>query len=168
MASYASGADLLARFDARTLGDLVSDSGTRVASGSLAADTNIVAALADASGEVEAALLMGERYSVANLEGLTGNSLALLKRITCDCAMALLYGRRPEEAWADRRAAAEQVKATHLERLAKGDRVFNVEGIPEAGNPTIGGPTTVEITRLNFIRDQTQHFYPARVMPFGR
>lgn len=163
--AYAAASDLIARYDARTLGDLVSDTGTRVASGSLAADPNIVAALDDASGEIEAALLMGERYSVADLAALTGNSLALLKRICCDCAMALIYGRRPEEQWADRRAAAEQVKAIHLERLANGERVFNVEGIPEAGNPTIGGPSAIAVRRLNMIVDRTQHYYPGRVMP---
>ena len=52
--AYADHSDMSARFDANVLKDLVSDTGTPVSS--LSGDTNIEAALADASGRVNSAV----------------------------------------------------------------------------------------------------------------
>ena len=79
--AYASVADLKKRFDVRTLGDLASDDGTQVASANLPADENVLAALDDASGEIDSAVLVARRYTTSDLTALTGNSLAYLKRL---------------------------------------------------------------------------------------
>ena len=161
MAAYASISQLVERFDARTLGDLVSDDGTRVVEGLLSSNAKLTAALEDASGQIEAALLMGGRYATSDLTGLTGNSAKYLIRLTCEIAFAMLWERRP---YADdqRRAKALEKAEEHLEMLRKGSHIFDVSAVKTAGVPSVSGPTTVELIALNFLRDKTQHFYPTR------
>ena len=95
MAAYAEPSDLVNRLELPTIQRLISDDGQDVPAEDLATDDKLLAALEDASGDVEAAMLVGKRYSVEDLEGLTGNSLATLKRITCTIALAYLLERRP-------------------------------------------------------------------------
>lgn len=167
MAAYASPADLIVRKDARTLGDLVSDSGVRVAAEDLEDDANIQAALDDASGIVDASLLQGKRYTVSDLEGLAGNSLAYLKRLVCDIAFWLLWERRPsyglddpgrEQAWERQRAA--------LKSLRSGEEIFAVDQVPEAGLPDTASPTLASLHRANLVTDRARgRLYPARFFP---
>ncbi|MEK9810000.1 MAG: phage protein Gp36 family protein, partial [Candidatus Nanopelagicales bacterium] len=92
--AYAAASDMQLRFDERTLAELVSDTDVAIDTADLATDTKLAAALDDASGVIDAALLTGGRYSAASLSGLTGNSLALLKRLCCVLAMTFLRQRR--------------------------------------------------------------------------
>lgn len=165
--AYANSDDLKARYDARTIGDLASDTGVRVEVADFALDTNIIAALADASGEIETALVVARRYKVSDLTGLAGNSLAKLKRITCEIAMACLLGRRP--AFDPELLEKFEEKAMKsLDKLAKGENVFNLEDQKGAGLPTIDGPTVRTYTHLNLWRDRTKNFFPARRNPGER
>lgn len=166
--SYAAPADLLKRYDARTLGELVSDSGTRVSAANLLTDANLQAALDDASGEIDAHVLQGQRYTTAMLAALTGNSLAYLKRICCAVAMALLWERRPYND-ADEQVAAEQAALQArkaLERLKQGHEVFDIEAVKDAGLPSTSVPSRVTLDNLNLATDQARgHFYPRRRLP---
>jgi phage gp36-like protein len=173
MAAYATPADLVARYDARTLGDLAADGGLRVSEASLLTDDNIQAALDDASGEIEAALLQGQRYTVADLAGLTGNSAKYLARITCQIAFGYLWGRRPwSEAWEDPRNEAMSRAKKALELLRTGENIFDVQAVKDAGVPESTGPTRVEIRNLNSIVDRCRlgrnGYYPVRVTPNNR
>lgn len=158
---YATPADLLKRFDARTVGDLAADDGKRVVPSALLTDPNVSAVLDDASGEIEAALLQGERYSATDLANLTGNSQQYLKRICCEIAFGLLWRRRP---WADDQQRLDAIKRAdeHLERLRKGERVFDVVAVKDAGLPDVTGVTIADLENLNLLRDRTFHYYPAR------
>ena len=160
--AYASAADMLKRKDARTIGDLVSDTGVRINSTLLLTDANLSAALDDASGEIDAALRVANRYSAANLAGLTGNSLAHLKRICCDIAFGLLWERRP---WGDedQRADAMDRAKKALDRLRKGEAIFDIAANVEAGLPEAHVPSISSISRLNLLVDRARNgFYPAR------
>lgn len=159
--AYAVPADLLKRFDARTVGDLAGDEGKRIVPSALLTDPNVLAVLDDASGEIESALLQGERYTAANLTALTGNSQQYLVRLCCEIAFGLLWRRRP---WADDQQRQEAIKRAdeHLERLRKGERVFDVVAILDAGLPDVTGATTAELRDLNLLRDRTLHYYPVR------
>jgi len=90
--AYATPTDLSARFDEAIIKDLASDTGDPV--DNITTDTKVLAALDDASGRIESACTVSRLYSPDDLAGLTGNTLALLKRITCELAMAYLMGRR--------------------------------------------------------------------------
>lgn len=165
--AYASSTDMTARFDSREIGDLLSDSGTPVDEGDFGDNSKLTAILDDASGEIDAALLVANRYLPADLSGLTGNSLAHLKRITCEIAMRLLLGRRPAYNPELLESMEKRVNGL-LDRLRKGENVFNLADQKDAGTPTIGGLSTVDTLNLNLLRDRTQNYYPQRRLPNNR
>jgi len=154
--AYADGNDLLARYDARILGDLIQDTGTRTTNTvTIAADANVAASLADASGLIESACFVGNRYSAADLSGLAGNGLALIKRITCDLAFALLRQRRGYDL--EQFPLVEKTYAL-LDRLRLGERVFDVDEVEDKGNPTTDAIRIDTILQLNLIRDNIRYF----------
>lgn len=167
MAAYASAADLTARKDVRNLGDLASDDGVRVASGSLTGNAKITAALEDASGLIEAALLQGKRYSVADLTALTGNSASYLKRLTCDIAFWMLWDRKPSHKPDDHgRVSAYEDYHKALEMLRKGQHIFDIDEVKEAGLPDIQTPTLQQYNNRNSIVSQARgSFYPPYRVP---
>src|SRR5262245_47732329 len=143
MGRYASGIDLVARHDVNLIGDLATDDREELAAASVPTHVNVLTALDDASGAVEAALQRGGQYSVADLQSLTDNSLALLKRVVCLIAMAFMF---------ERRAGVHQEKAEwyferagkYLEDLQKGKNVFNLPLQVEAGMIDHGGLNVVQ------------------------
>lgn len=165
--AYATSADLLLRKDQREVSDLVSDNGDPVAESALSADTKLTAALSGASGEVNAALLVGGRYTVAQLEALTGDALAYLKDIVCELAMYRLHRRRPDY---DLKALEyyTQLRETYLGMLRSGQDVFNIEAHILASLPEVDGPTTLGLRDLNLIRTRCHNFYPPLRLPENR
>jgi len=166
--AYAASTDLVARYDERTIQDLASDTGTPV--DDLGNDAKVSAALDDASGRIDAALTVANLYAESDLTDLTGNSLALLKRITCELALIYLIERRPEKYCGsdlkDRKKEAEEF----LDRLRKGERLFGIDALKEAGLPTVDGPTAVDYKELNLITSRTRNYYPnvKQRLPIGR
>lgn len=169
--AYATGDDLAARKDINTICDLASDDNAPVDIGNVNTNANILAALADASGEVDSALLVGGIYTPADLASLTANSAAKLKRITCEIAMAFLFARRPKYDEDGYDKALERAEKW-LERLRKGERVFEVtdEDPADGTLPSIDGPTVATYDRLRLMVDRTKNFYPNRGqrLPEGR
>lgn len=166
--AYASAADLILRKDVRVLGDLVADDGTRVAAGSLAANAVLAAMLDDASGEIDASLRQGDKYTVANLAALTGNSLAHLKRITCDIAFWLLWERRPTYGDEEMRDDVWQRAKRALDALKAGREVFDVAENVDAGNADLETPSFAQIQQQNLIVDQARGpYYPQRLGPIN-
>jgi phage gp36-like protein len=160
--AYATPADLLLRKSEQTIGQLVSEDGTAVSSGALATDDKVLAALESASGAIDAALLQAGRYEPSDLAALTDNSLAHLKHITCEIAMAYLFAIKPTYATDDYKAQMD-LHDLYLERLRKGENVFNISKVIEAGTPKLSRPSVAAVTQLNLLRDRTLHYYPYRV-----
>lgn len=133
MAEYATRTEVIQFKDARDIGDLVADDGNRVSEANLATDSNFLLAIQAASGEIEAACLIGNRYTTSDLENLTGNSAALLKRICADVTMKVLWDRREADQHGERRKYAIERAEKWLDQLRKGERVFNVTGVLDAG-----------------------------------
>lgn len=159
--AYASGANLLERYDARDIGDLVADDGTQITAVNIPTNTNVLAALNDASGEIDAALMVGNRYAASELSGLTGNSQYHLIRMTCDIAMARIMGRRPGRD-IEKLKAMMELAESHLERLRNGENVFNLADQKDAGNPSASGLSAVEYSQSGLIRDRSRNYYPIR------
>lgn len=159
--AYAAAADLVARYRKDTVNDLCNDDGIRQSHADLLNNTNLAAALDDASGAVDSALAVGKRYTPAGLAALTGNALAHLKRITCDIAMGYLYERNPiapEVAEKQRELAAK-----HLKALQSGEDIFASDADNlTASLPTIDGPSALDYSRINLMPDRTNNFYPSR------
>lgn len=159
--AFATTDDWLIRLDERTLGDLASDTETPVARKDFSVDAVLLGLLDDASGEVESALIAADMYSDLDLSTLTGNSLARLKRLTCDIASVMLFERRPEyntERGAEKREKVEE----QLARLRKGLNIFNLDAPGTAGKPSHSAPTIAQIREGNFIRDEASPAYPRR------
>jgi phage gp36-like protein len=169
VASYATPADLVTRYDHTTIKDLASDTGEPIAD--VTDDSIVLAALQDASGKIDAALSVSQMYDPEDdLEALTGNSLALLKLICCQLAMAFLLSRRPEKYGQESISKVKQEAEEYLEMLRRGERVFGSPAHEAAGLPTIDGMSSVDYTRLNMLRDRMQGFFVDRGkgLPIGR
>lgn len=166
--AYANSSDLIDRYDERTIKDLLSDTGEQIAD--LAENSKLLALLDASSGRVDAALLVANHYTTKELTELTGNSLALLKDIVCDIAMAKLLKRRPENLGRESIEAVTKEAEEYLDRLRNGNRLFDIPAHIEAGLPEVTGPTVADYDRLNLIPDRTKHFYPprSRRLPIGR
>ena len=168
MASYASAADLVNFADEQTVKDLLSDTGTYT--GTLSTDTKLTALLQAASGAVEAACGVSNLYMPTDLAALTGNTQVLLKELVCQLTLVLLVRRRPEkygnEYWQAIRKEAED----YLDRLRKGERLFDDANKRQAGLPTIDGPSAVQYQYLNLIPSRTRNFFPSvgQRLPLGR
>lgn len=171
--SYATPADLLKRFDARQVGDLVSDTDVAVPPGQLTLDPVLLQMLEDASGEIEVALLSGQRYTLDDIavimdpETTVPNSQAYLKRICCEIAYVMLLKRRgiqdPEKIKAQVEAAE-----THLERLRRGDTVFQLPAQIAAGVAEFSGVGTVDFTTLHLPFDRSRNYFPRRPIQDGK
>ena len=158
VAAFATAADLIARYDFNEVAEMASDSGS--AEGDLANSARVTAALADASGRIESSALVGGFYTVADLQGLTGNSLAFLKRITCDLAYSFLLQARPGKYSDETRKQIFEQAESWLKQLRGGENIFNIARVTAASIPSVDGPTAVEHQRLNVITERTKNFYP--------
>lgn len=130
--SYCSVAEFLKRVDVRTVGDLASDDTTRVEASALTTNEKVLTALEDASGEVESAALLGERYTPDDLNALTGMAQAKLQRLVADIAMALMIERRPSL----KVPPPPGIERTQewLNMMAQGERIFGFQEVAEAGH----------------------------------
>lgn len=127
--SYCSAAVFLKLYDARVIGDLVKDDGTRDASPS--ANANLAFALLAASGAVEAACLPAGRYTPTDLAALTGAGQALLQQAVAALAMQMLRSRRARPD--DKPLPEYEQTQKLLEALRKGELCFGFTEVQTAG-----------------------------------
>jgi len=160
MASYATPADLLERHRTDTIDQLANDDGARQGPMVLLTNQRVLTALADASGQMDVALVVGKRYTPTNLEGLAGNNLSHRKRICCDLAMAYLLDRNPGYD-VDLYERYQKLVRLHLERLQTGEDIFNLDDQLGASLPTIDGPQTADYDRMNLLPERTGGRYYA-------
>lgn len=129
-------AEFLKRVDMGVVAKLAADPpAVVVAFGALAADVNVLAALRDASGDIEAAAFMGNRYHKEDFELLlTGpetNARGKLYRICSDLAWVYLFERRPNK---DVEAPPSlQRSMAWMDLLVSGKRIFAFVETADAG-----------------------------------
>lgn len=157
-------------YDARQCADLLSIDGTRVGAGGTAAaptvDTAVVAAdpkvqraLNVASGEVEKACLVGNRYSPTDLAGLEGMAQASLQGLVADLAFwQLLKWRYPAMQETDTFKAAQET----LQQLRDGSRIFGIQENADAGLPATTFVTQQSIDTLNLNSTIARRFFGSR------
>lgn len=163
MAALAISADMVKRYDARTLGDLCSDDGNQVSEQALVTNAKMTAALSTATGHFLAAVLRAERYTRNELEALTGDSKEYLKDLICQIAFWGLWRRKPytdDQQRADAKAAADEA----LELMRTGAHVFDIDRQKDAGTPKVETVTRVEIENdWSLMVDQARgRFFPRR------
>jgi phage gp36-like protein len=168
--AYATGQDLIDRYDVDLVGDLATDDRATQDRDLVATSVKVAVALEDASGEVEAALLAGGRYTVNQLSGLTGGALSHLKRIVCGLAMAALYQRRPEAADGDMIDRLTKNSRDAIQALMRGENVFGLPSVIDASVIDIGGPSVVDLENRNDLTVRMGRYFPVpdSRLPRGR
>lgn len=161
--NYATGDDFLQRYDARLIGDLVRDDGSQEPPESLPVNENLLAALDDAFGEIMTAIMVGDRYTLAQLDNsaLNENALAFLRRLTCDLAFILIHQRRGK---LDDKKHAGLIKKNEqrLKSLQDGANVLVGVNDANAQASVIGmaQPQLIPISQRPTIRNRTYNYYP--------
>lgn len=95
------------------------------------ANTKLIALLKGSSGKLEAAALLGGKYTPADLASLTGNMAEWIADIVADLTAPKVLGRRFIEFpdYAERLKEANGV----LSALAKGEWIFGIQEVIDAG-----------------------------------
>jgi hypothetical protein len=145
--------------------DFLSDVGTRDVAGA-AGSTVLATLLKQASGEVEAACLKGNRYRVADLQALTGNSLEMLRGLVAALALGLLVRRRPDL----RRGPFPQAEEARQElgRLAAGEAIFGLQEVADAGEASHEAEDAADVEARNLSSYQARRFFGRRGNRLGR
>lgn len=154
--AYCTGAQFLERYDARRIADLIRDDGVKLSTGFAAyvlSNANLLAALEDASAEIDAAAFVGKRYNKARLMDLVavnnGGILIntggfLLIRLVADIAFENLNTRRGLAATQVEQLSPKASKAREmLQLLRSGERIFTTT---DEGNADAGLMQTVSLT----------------------
>jgi phage gp36-like protein len=148
--SYATVTDLRAYYDLRLVAELVSDQGVETSVAALATDPALLELFRGASGRVEAACQVGQKYTRADLTTLAADASngSVLRATVCHLVMASLMGRRV--------AGEEQLKAALpgyadalfvLKELQNGTLVFNIDATLEATVPETTEPAVNDMNR---------------------
>lgn len=152
---YASPADFLSRYDVNVTGQLTSDSGQQNSATELLTDPDLITALMDASGDVEAACLVAGRYQPTDLQALTGVSLNYLKRITCALAAQYLVERR----WSIEGYMPQYEQAlAALDQLRNGLQIFAYAEVAAAGTPKNFYLNDNNFLNLNLVSNLSRYF----------
>ena len=161
--AYATASELFDRHDIRLINDLANDDNVQESRSDLLANTKVATALEDATAAINTSLVVGKRYSAADLAAFTALSSNeyLLKRMTSDIAWTFLLDRRPT-LHPDELKAARENADYHLDRLRSGADIFDLDANKNASLPTLSGPTSVDYSRMNLIPERTPNFYPNR------
>jgi phage gp36-like protein len=166
---YADVEQMTHRFDERTLKDLCRDDGT--AETNLSSSDRMETALQDATAAIDMACQTGRMYLPVDLAALSGSDRHGLRRICCEITLSYLIQARPEK-FKDADHPIHQRAEEYLDRLRKGERVFNIDANKNAGVVFHDGLSALDYKLYgNWIPDRLGgHFYPARSqrLPLGR
>ncbi len=155
--SFSTPADLLDRVDAQIIGDLITDDDPdtglrdRPSREDILASSIVQTALDDASGEIFSKLGKAKRYTIAQLQALTGSALSKLKRIECDIAVTYLFDRRVDSRNEEVAEKFERRAKKALKLLQNGEDIFGLDDGTdvEAGLISTDGPTALDLQNEN-------------------
>ena len=160
--TYASGQDMVARYDVRLLGDLVRDDGTREPADSVPVNDNLLSMLSDAYGEIVSRITVGARYTLNQIDpgNIAPSGLAYLVRLQCDLALVYLKRRRGVLGKNDE----SLVKSTteRLDGLKDGVSILLgiTDTLAQSSTLQISSPECIPIDQRNTIRFNTRNYYP--------
>jgi hypothetical protein len=164
--AYCSVAEFLKRYDWRTIAQLMSDDDTTPTERTTLTDsttnegTRLADILKDASGQVEMAAFAGGRYAPADLEALTGNQSAFLKRLVANIAVGMCYQRRPD-LYAALPVQAQEA-ANILNALAGGEMIFGLQENIDASHMDMTLDKPDDVDRRKLMTNITKSFFGRR------
>lgn len=134
---WVTATDLTNRYDVRTLGDYLSDTGTRLTPAQVTASVPLAAILAEASGKFESCCMRGQRYQLVDLQALQAqvgsNGWQLVVGIICGWAAFLVWQRRPQRFTEDELPLSARQAVADLQALADGEAILPFLETAEAG-----------------------------------
>ena len=142
------------------VGDLATDEREELDRAAVPTHPNVLAALLDASGEIDAAMMAGGRYTPDQLAGITDNTKNHLIRITCAIAMASLIERRPERASQELAESYRKTARGYLEPLRRGENVFGIQAVVDSGTIAVETVQAVSIENLNLLPSRMSAYFP--------
>ena len=159
--SYATGEEFVQRYDVRLIGDLVKDDGVQASQTLIPTHPVVLALLGDASGAIDAALLVGNRYTPAQLADLSATAASFLRRLTSDLTLIYLKRRRGRFDPEKDGALLKEINAT-LDSLRKGEDLLLLADQTQAAASTIElvRPELIPVCRKQTIRHNTRNYYP--------
>jgi hypothetical protein len=131
--AYCTPQQMVHRYDARTIGQYLSDDGIKLTVDEVLASPILSELLQEASGELETALLRGGRYTPADLGNLTGNGLEMLAGMVAGYAMFLIWDRRPGRFSDHQLPLRAQIAVDKFQDLATGHRILPFQEAADAG-----------------------------------
>lgn len=158
--AYATADDMVIHCDSRNLCELVSDNDEAVDVGTLSDNAVLAAFMEAAEGEINADILTGNRYSIDELEAMTGSGSAMLKQMVCHMAFIRLMRRRGK--WDEETAKWEESLTARRNDLRKGLAVFPLRKSLEAGNAALVAATPLTVQTAGLLRDRVPNYYPRR------
>ncbi len=165
--SYCSPGQFLFHYDVRSVCELLSDTGTPVSQDDVEADEKLTAILAEASGEVESAACLGQRYVIDetrnDLAALTGNSAAFLAGMVAHLAMYSLWCRRPAMMMNVEPPPLFKKAEKFLEQLRLGERVFGILEAHKAAKLEAGADTAADVEARNGLVVEAGRLFGTRV-----
>lgn len=159
---YCSIAQFIQRYDTRTLAQLLSDTGIDLES--VTADTTLLELLMEASGKLEAAAVVGERYLLEDLEairdGAATNAKSLLAGIVADMAIVAVFDRRPNL----QRPHSAKIDESErfIQALAEGVKIFPFTETENAGHLDNNVETPANVEARNLWTYQARRFFGTR------
>lgn len=159
MTSFATPDDFLQRYDVRLVADLISDVGAP--SVNAATDPNLQAVLDDATGAINAAVYVGDRYTPEQMANLSETAASFIRRLCCDMALIYLKRRRGKFDPEKDGALLKEVNET-LQSLKAGDNLLLLQDQTEAPASVVEliRPELIGVRRSTTIRDVTRGYYP--------
>lgn len=167
---YAQPSDMLNRYDARSLGKLLSDTGAEMDQGDIPTSTVLTALLQQASGLIESACVVGMRYNINpqasppinDLAALTGNSQQLLIGLVCDLTYWYLWNRRPHRERKSELPAQVEMAFDWLDRLRNGEAIFGLLENIQASVVSDVYETPQTIAQRNGVVFQAERYFGIR------
>jgi hypothetical protein len=165
--SFCSAASLVARYDWRTVGDLLldSDDDPPLTRSQVLASTDLAALLLASSGEVEAACQVSNRYTQLDLAAIAASGCAsaeLLADLVADLCMWRLFKRRPlRDSNLKPPTACEDARKT-LEDIRRGERIFGLVEHAEAGLTDSPQESAQDVVDRNGISVQAERYLGSR------
>lgn len=158
---YATPADMLQRYDARLVGDLVRDDGVPESPDSLPSNAVLLAVLQDASAAVDAVVVVGRRYTPVQMASLSETAAAFVRRVVCDLALIYLKRRRGRFDQERDGALLDEVNAV-LKSLRDGEDLLQLNPFNDAAASTIElvRPELIPVANRQTIRNRTRNYYP--------
>lgn len=161
--AYATGEDMVARYDVRLLGDLARDDGTQEPAASVPVNPNLLAMLSDAYGQIVAKIVVMDRYTLSQIDpaNLSPAALAYLTRLNCDMALIYLKQRRGKY---NEKVDGPMNKRNEESLKALQDGAGILLGIADANAKAsvigMAQPELIPICKRNTIRFRVRNYYP--------